>query len=169
MLMIHIYKTNAVNANIYVLVEFALYCWQFRCWNSLSTKSWHFLTVISFMSSIWVYENILTGEITSFNSLFRICASFCIIFLSIDQVNRLIAMARGNLFRNSLFLICMGLIIFFSYKSVIEVFYLLRLPLSDVFYDNIFFLLTLINIFVNLIFAIAVLWIPTKQKFILPY
>jgi hypothetical protein len=121
------------------------------------------------ISAIWIYDNLIWNRLTTFNSLFHISYSFCLIFLSIDQINRLIVSARGSLWRNSRFLICAGIIIFYSYQATIEVFYLLKLEFSDKFYDNIFFILTLVNLFVNLVYALAILWIPKKQKFILPY
>jgi hypothetical protein len=96
--------------------------------------------------------------------LFRIVSSFILIFLSIGQLNKLIVTAKKNLFYNAIFLICCGLIIYFSYKATIEVFFFIRLEASNQFYINIFAILVFVNLFVNLIFAWAVLWIPKKQK-----
>jgi hypothetical protein len=58
-------------------------------------------------------------------------------------------------------------IIFFTYRAIIEVFYLMKLPFSNQFYLNVYVIMDFVNLFVNLIFALAVLWIQTKQKFIL--
>jgi hypothetical protein len=169
LLMLKRYGTNSPNANIYVWVEFILFLWLFSRWGSFNKKSWHFPLVAGALTLIWIYDNLVWNSLGSFNSLFRICYSFCLIFLSIDQINKLIVKARGGLLRNSRFLICIGIIIFYSYKATIEVFYLLKLSFSNTFYDNIFLILSLVNLFVNLVYALAVIWIPKKQKFILPY
>lgn len=169
LVMLRLYRTNAVNANIYVWLEFILFLWQFRLWGSLNKKSWHFPLLVSLLTLVWIYDNLVWNQLTSFNSLFRICYSFCLIFLSIDQINSLLVRSRGSVLRNSRFLICIGIIIFYSYKATIEVFYLLKLNFSNSFYDNIAIILTLVNLFVNLVYTLAVIWIPRKQKFILPY
>ncbi len=164
-----VFASNALNANIYVLAEGCLFVWQFRQWGSLRKKKWHIYLLIGSMVLIWVYENFFWSHITSINSLFRVYYSFCLIFLSVGQVNRLIVEAHGNLLKNARFLICMGVLIFYSYKAIMEVFYLLKIQFSDNFYSNIDFILLLVNLFVNLIYAVAVLWIPKKQKFMLPF
>jgi hypothetical protein len=169
LIILRIYGTNAVNANIYVWVEFILFLWLFRQWGSLNKKSWHFPLLVSLLTLIWIYDNLVWNQLSSFNSFYRICYSFCLIFLSIGQINTLLVRSRGSVLRNSRFLICMGIIIFYSYKATMEVFYLLKLNFSDDFYKNIFLILTLVNLFVNLVYTLAVIWIPRRQKFILPY
>jgi hypothetical protein len=51
---------------------------------------------------------------------------------------------------------------------MVETFYLFQLDFSNQFYHNIYIIMDSVNLFVNLIFALAVLWIPTRQKYILP-
>lgn len=160
---------NAINSNIYILAEALLFVWLFQCWGDFRKRSWYYYLLIFLLIGIWVFDNIIWNHITTFNSLFRIFYSFCLLFLSINQVNKLILQARGSLLRNYRFLICIGVLIYYSYKATIEVFYMLKLELSDNFYTHIYFIMDLINIFVNLLYALAILWIPKKQKFILPY
>ena len=163
---IHFFGNNSVNSNIYVLAESLLYLWLFRNWGSLGKKETFFRVLIFLLVVSWMIDNLVWHKITVVNSFFRILYSFLLIFLSIEQLNKLITSARKNLLFNSTFLICIGVLIYFSYKATIEVFFFIKLKASDRFYINIFVILVFVNFFVNLIFAWATLWIPRKQKFI---
>ncbi len=103
-----------------------------------------------------------------FSSFFSIVSSFVLIFLAINQVNQLIIQEKRNLLKNSKFLICAGVLIFFTYKIMVESFYVMKLDQSTIFLSGIFNILVFVNLFVNLLFALATLWIPTRQRFTLP-
>jgi hypothetical protein len=169
MAMIKWYKSNATNGNIYVLLESLLLIWLFKNWGVLQKRAWHLSALVGVLLGLWIYDNFWLNKLETVNSLFRICYSFVLIFLSIDQINRLIIQERGNILRNAKFLICISIIVFYTYKAIIEVFYLIRLEASDEFYTNIFTIMIFVNFFVNLIYALAALWIPTKQKFTLRF
>lgn len=157
-------RNNAVNSNIYVLLESLLYLWLFKNWGAFYKKLTLFYSLAVLLIAVWVYDNLIRNHLTTTNSLFRIVFSFVLIFLSIEQLNKLITTVRKNLLFNSVFLICCGIIIYFSYKATTEVFYFIRLKASTHFYINISTIMVFVNCFVNLIFAWAVLWIPKKQK-----
>jgi hypothetical protein len=163
-----IYKTNSVNANIYLLIESSLFVWQFKNWGAFPKRQWLFHASLCLLVIIWIYDNFFFSTITYTNSIFSICSSFILIFLSIDRINKLIVEERGNILRNASFLISIGIICYYSYNATIEVFYLMKLKMSQQFFLNIFWILVFVNLFVNLIYALASLWIPTKQKFTLP-
>jgi hypothetical protein len=165
--LVKVYHENPINGNIYVLLEAYLFLWLFRNWGIIKDKSWTLASLLVFLTMIWIYDNFIWHNITTVNSLFRICYSFVLIFLAINQLNKLIVGERGILLRNTRFLICIGICIFYSYKASIEVFYLLQLQVSNNFYSNIFLIHIIVNLFVNLIYGLAALWIPTKQRFTL--
>jgi hypothetical protein len=160
--------STSVNSNIYVLIEALLYAWLFYRWGSLGQgkKKLRFLQI--FIVLVWILDNLILNKLTHTNSIFRIVASFIMVFLAINQINQLITTERSRLVRNSRFLISTGLVIFFSYKAIIETFFWIQLPFSDTFYIYILLIMDYVNLFVNLIFALAALWIPTRRKFILP-
>ena len=157
-------RNNAVNSNVYVLGESLLYLFLFKNWGAFNKKNTLFYSLFIFLTGLWVYDNLIWHSLHITNSLFRIVSSFILIFLSIGELNKLIITAKKNLFYNAIFLICCGIIIYFSYKAIIEVFFFIQLKASQQFYINIFAILVFVNLFVNLIFAWAVLWIPKKQK-----
>jgi hypothetical protein len=51
----------------------------------------------------------------------------------------------------------------------VECFYMLEIHENSRFLTNIFSILVIANVFVNLLFALATSWIPKRQKFSLPY
>ena len=157
-------KNNALNSNVYVLLESLLYLFLFKNWGAFIKKNTLFYSLFIFLTGLWIYDNLIWHSPHITNSLFRIVSSFILIFLSIGQLNKLIITAKNNLFYNSIFLICCGIIIYFSYKAIIEVFFFIQLEASQQFYIHIWVILVFVNLFVNLIFAWAVLWIPKKQK-----
>ena len=146
-------------------MESLLYLWLFKNWGAFFKLMTIFYFLIVFLIAVWGYDNLVRNSIITTNSLFRIVYSFVLIFLSIEQLNRLITTARKNILRNSIFVICTGIIIYFSYKATTEVFYFIRLKASTQFYINISTIMVFINCFVNLLFAWAVIWIPKKQKY----
>lgn len=156
-------RSNAVNSNIYVLLETLLYLLLFYCWGAFKKRTGIYWSLSVAVLCLWITDNLLWHTLTTTNSFFRIIASFILIFLSISQFNELIVSARKNLLLNARFLICTGIIIYFSYKATIEVFFFIRLKASDHFYTSIFIILIFVNLFVNLLFAWASLWVPKKQ------
>jgi len=163
--MIH---STSVNNNIYVLIEALLYTWLFYRWDSFGPGKQRLRLLQVFIALVWILDNLILGRLTHTNSLFRIVSSFIMVFLAINQINQLITTERTSLLRNSRFLISAGLVIFFSYKAIIETFFWIQLPFSDTFYIYVLLIMDYVNLFVNLIFALAALWIPTRRKFILP-
>jgi hypothetical protein len=159
--------SNAVNSNIYVLVESLLFLWLFKGWGAMQKRNWYMPVLCSIVVLVWIYDHLILNKITEVGPIFRILVSFILIFLSIDQINKLIVQEMGNILYNPRFLICIGVVIFYSYKATTEIFFL-KLSMSANFSSHIFLILEYVNLLVNLIYALAVLWIPTKQKFTLP-
>ena len=164
-----VFRNNAINLNIYVLCEALLFIRLFYNWGEfkVSVNSYYGLSI--FLVAVWVLDNFILNSFLTINSLFRIIYSFTLIFLAINQGNRMLFNTRGALLKNPRFLISTGIVIFYSYKATFETFYLFKLNFSNNFYSSIHLILEAVNLLVNLIFALAVLWIPERQKFILRY
>ena len=159
--------TNVVNANIFVLIESVLYTTLFYNWGLFKKRKPLFFVLLILILSTWILDNCILNTIYTTNSLFRIVSSFILVFLSIEQLNVLIVTAKRNVLYNSIFLICCGLLIYYSFKATIEVFFFIRLKASVAFYTNIFAILVYLNLVVNFIFIWATIWIPRRQKFTL--
>ena len=162
------YHTNAIPFNIFTLVEVLCYTWLFRNWGGFKKDS-YFHIYMSMLVVAWLLDNFILSNIQTINSPSRILFFFFLIFLAINQVNKILLQHRGLLLRDSRFLICAGIIIFYSYSVTTEIFYVLNLNFSDLFYNRVHAVLEWVNVLVNLIFTIAILWIPRRQKFMLPF
>lgn len=165
--LINRYGSNAINSNIYVLVESLLITWLFYRLNLFAGHRWFYFAVLLFFGATWLTDNFILSSITRFNSYFRIAYSFSVVLMSIHLLNRQLAISKMGLLKNSVFLICMGFIIFFTYKALVEIFWVYGLNASKSFRVEVYRIMAWINLFVNLIYAIAVLWIPVKRRFTL--
>ncbi|MDB5196485.1 MAG: hypothetical protein JWP88_856, partial [Flaviaesturariibacter sp.] len=163
---IHYFHTNALNSNIYVLVEALLLLWQFQCWK-LFYRTGVYTLIGGLLMAVWIGECFIFSGIRFFCSYYRICYAFAVVLMSILMVNRLIVNEYQPILKSSAFLICTGFIFYYTYQVLVEIFYLYGLSSSKAFGNSIYHILSYINIFTNLIYAIAILWMPRKREFML--
>src|SRR5205814_10510208 len=102
-------------------------------------------------------------------SYFRIFYSFLISIMSINIINQQLNFEKKNIVKNPIFLICIGFVIYFTYDVIVGLFWLYGLHMIMHFQLNVAIILVYINLFANLIYALAVLWMPLKHRFTLPY
>ena len=159
--------SNTFNSNIFVLLECLLILYQFYRWNDGGIKKYSILAM--FALGLWIADNLVLNSITDNNSLFRAFYSFLVVFFSIDQVNKLIIYERGPLLKNSMFVICITFLLYYGFKAFVESYNMFHLGLSKTLLRDLWIILYFVNGIANLLYALAVLWIPTKVKFILPY
>ena len=167
LILIYTIRSNAVNSNIYVLIEYLVVLVQFYTWNNSFIKRYYFFAGLGLI--VWIADNFLIHAINDNNSIFRIFYSFIIVFFSIDQINKLIINERKSLIKNAVFLICSTFFIYYSCKAFVEVFNAFDLGLSNGFNRHVFMVLYFANVLSNIVYAIAILCIPTKQEFTMPY
>ncbi len=160
---------NIVPFNIYNLVESLLATWLFFRWHLFDGKPKLYHVLLLTFSVAWLLDIIFISGFTHFNSYFRIFYSFVLILMSINMINRMLFKERVNFLRNPIFLICSGFIIFYTLTVLTEAFYVYGLKLSLAFQANITYILMSTNLFCNLIYALAILWMPRRQAFSLQY
>ncbi len=165
----HLWKNNAVNSNIYVLIEFIILLWLFYLWNQQNFSILFYRITGTAGVLIWIVENLIFHSIATFDSLFRVLYSFMIVYLSIEQLNLLILQRINKFYLNAQFIICSTFLLYFTYRALCEVFFFVDIQMSIAFYTRLYIILLIIILFSNLLYAIAAICIPTKQKFILPY
>ena len=159
--------SNAINYNIFSLAEALLITWQFRKWNLFENQRriYYFLQ-FAFIAG-WLAEVFLLHDMRLFNSYFIIAHSALIVLMSINMLNKVMFGEPSFLLYNPIFLICMGMIIYFTYAILVEAFWVYGLNKSKGFRIQIYEILAYINLFTNLVFALATLWIPLKQEYIM--
>lgn len=159
-------RNNAVNSNIYVLIEFAFIAWLFYKWNG-GLKKYLFIFISGLF--VWVADNLILHGISDDNSLSRIVFSFTILFLSVDEINKLLIFEGRDLFKNAMFLLCLIFAGYYTCKAFIETFNVFYTDLSYGFRRNVFMILYITNAVSNIMYAIAIICMPSKEEFTLPY
>ena len=162
------HKKSILNNNIYVLSESLILTWQFKKWSLFVRLNNIFIIVIISFILLWFSEGFFISGINSPLHYFRIFYSVGIVLMSVSTINSLIVHERKNILKNPIFIICIGFLIYFTYKVIVWGFWLYGVSLSNEFSRNINRILIYINLFCNLIYALAVLWIPTRHRFSLP-
>ena len=166
-----LYKFNcnsSLNNNIYMLCESILIPLQFKYLGLLRKPKYLFRFLsISFLL-IWAIDNFFISSIFRFNVYFSILYSFIIILLSLSCMSRLIGTSGKNI-RNSTFLLCLGFILYFTVTVLVYSFYLYGLGINQPFLLRVYAITIYVNLLTNLIYALAVLWMPKKIPFLLPF
>lgn len=160
-------QSNAANSNIYVLLEYLILLFQFYKWNAKGIQKYYWLAVIGL--AVWVADNCIINTLMHNNSLFRVFYCFVLLFFSIDKVNNLLIFEYGNLLKHAVFIICLTFIFYYGFKAFVESFNMVHLGLNPVILKDLWIILYFVNGTANLLYAIAVLCIPKKLKFISPW
>jgi hypothetical protein len=162
-------KSNAAAVNIFGFFDAILWLWQFNRWTTDAKYKRALAVAAMFLMIIWLAENVFCGKLFVFGSVYAITFSFAMVILSTIQLSAQTAREKGSLLVAPKFMICSGVVLFYTYRIFVECFYAPGMSKSGAFYSHVFVILSIVNFVVNLLFALAVLWIPEKQKFSLPY
>ena len=160
--------SNAINTNLYALIESLLFTLQFKRWGLFGRRKLLFISIIAFLCAAWLVENIIISAITQFDSYFLIAYSSMLCFMSIAMINRLIGTERGSLFKNPEFLICITFVIYYTFSVLSETFWIYGLGESVTFTQHIENISVVTNLVANLLYSFAIIWMPTKRRFTLP-
>jgi hypothetical protein len=157
-----------VVSNSFNLVEFVLLIQLFSSLDKFNTTKniYKILLVIGIV--FWLVENLLLYRLIETSSAAHLFYSGILIYVSVNLINQEMVIERRSIFSNPNFIISCGVLILFTYSVLYEVPYLLKLSPTLGIYWIITYIFWIINILVYLLFAIALLWIPTRRKFILP-
>jgi len=160
---------SAINNNIYAFFEPLFIFWLFKNLGIFERANYLFVALLLIVPLIWFIENFFIVTITQYTFYYRIFYSFVIVLISIHTINSLIMTERKNLIKNSIFLLCVGFVIYYTFSVLVQAFWLYGLNVSRDFTIKVIAILLFINLFANLIYALAVLWMPTRHRFTLPY
>lgn len=160
------YDNNAIPTNIYLLSEYLFFTWQFHAWKNILTSKKIFWLLMIGMTVLWIIENIMIGQLTSFSPVFQVGYSLILVLLAVNQLNWLIVNEKGEIIKHPIFIICIAVIIFFSYKILTEIFY--HFAPERAIKNNIFVIQSYINVGYNVLLALAIICIPQKRTFTLP-
>lgn len=163
-----LHVTNAPQSKIYSLIECIIILVLFHAWGFLKQRKFWFYLLLSICIIFWFIESIIFLGIKDFTPFFRIFYSFIIVLISINQINYVIIRnTTRNLFKNAKFLICIGFVIFFIYQILYEAAYYVSVNTKNDYMvtSDVISLFSYINTFVNLIYFVAVFFIPQREDF----
>ena len=164
-LFIRTMHSNAIPNNLYSLAEWILISWQFHRWGFLRTRQPLYMGLVALISLIWIYEDLVLGQITGYPPYFQVFYCFLTVLLSVNKINFMITHDDRRLHSNPIFLICIGFIIFFIYRIVYEWAYQTSVGGATETTNFIIMSFGYVNALTNIIFAIALLCIPRPQRF----
>ena len=159
-------SSTIFNNNVYILTEALLILWQFKEWNFFSGFRKGFYILGGGVVIVWLVEHGNRHGVLNVNLNFRLLYSLMIVLMSIHLNNGLIFTSRRSLIKNPIFLICNSFTIYFTYKILVEVFWIYGLNSTKAFRMDVYLLMMWINVLTNIIYAIAILCIPPKPRFI---
>jgi hypothetical protein len=156
-------KTSQVaDWNLFNLFECLIFLTQFYYWQLYTKHKNTFFVVAATLIIMWLAENFIYSTLYSFNYVFLISYSFVLALVSIYTINTIVVKLNRSLFKNSMFIICVGMVIYFIYTIIVFTFLLIgkdKEILREVFEIKVF-----VNAFVNLMYAAAVYFIPRKTQ-----
>lgn len=157
--------SNAPYVNLFMLAESWLVIQLFFKLGLFRTRTWPLLLQV-FLVLAWLTE-FYFRSLSSFYSYFIVGFSTIIVFLSVNMLHTVLFQTSAKLYRNPVFLISMGLIVYFTYSIIVELFWFYGLNNTEDFRKKIYNVFSFINLFTNILFILATLWIPLKRKYIL--
>ena len=156
-----------VNMAFYDLCESVFLLWFFRELKVLKSRRLFYVFLITFVA-VWCMEVSLITHFKNFMRYYFAVYYLCIVLLSIRAVNDLLFTER-ELGKNPAFLICVGMIVFFTFGIISKMFMFFNLNISTDFLRNVSAIYNILNFLTNLIYALAVLWMRKRQAFTLQF
>ena len=160
------YRNNMANYNVYILAEFMLILSLFKSWK-LFTNNKLYISLQIVLVIAWYIESFYVNTILSLNRYCLIFFSFIIVVCAIFQVAYMIFSHTNKLLQHSKFIICMAFIVFFIFTIKAESIGLYGLQLSQDFRIKVQKLLIFVNLFTNLLYILAVIWMPTRPRYLM--
>jgi len=153
--------------NIFSYLDFYLFLWLFHNWGLFNRKKTTFITLAIVFFVIWLLEGILLTGFIKHNVYFFTLYSFALIFFSVSTFNKAVVNERISIFKNPKFWICIGLIIFYSFFILVVVtsISLFKVSVSREFRRGLQAISVYSNLLVNILYAVAAIWIPRKKNF----
>jgi hypothetical protein len=161
--------SNFANANCYMLIESILFTWQFKKWRLFEPRNVMFIVILIALALGWIIENAVFPLFKHYDSYFFIAYSFLLCLLSATHISQIMSNERGNLLKSPAFIICVAFIIYYIFSALSELFWVYGLAENKGFRENIAIIGIIANLVAIILYSIAILWMPIKDKFTLPF
>jgi hypothetical protein len=151
------------NYNLALPVTCYLYLLQFKRWGLFAGKKYLFQLLYGLLLAIWLWEHLILSNINVRTNYFRVCNSLSLVIMAVTFINNLIISEKKSLFTNSRFIICAALVIYYTYRIIVDAFIINGM--SKEFLEQLGDFNRYLLVGFNLLSALAVLWIPTKKNY----
>ncbi len=162
------FQTNALNNNVFSLVETLLILWQFRKWGLFSEYKRLYQALFLVLVLGWAIQNHNWHYLNTYLPFFRSFASLLIVVMSIISMIRLIIIHNGQLLKSPEFLFCAAFGLYFSTAILLEVVLYFGSETTMGLQADVFMAASIVNVVANIIYLIAIVWIPARPRFIIP-
>ena len=159
--------TNSVNSNVYGCCEMVLMLIFFKRFSLFDNAKYLFWGLMSLFGALWIVENLVVYSLYRFSSFYFMATFFTYVLMSISLINRMIVSNERSFGRSAIFMILIGFIVFNTYGLLVEIFWLYGLQASRQFVKDVYGILVFVNLAVNLLYTVAIIWIPRKPEFTL--
>ena len=153
--------------NVFAYIDFFLFLWLFQNWGLFDRKRSVFIAIAGAFLLMWIITSLMQG-FTTHNYYFFVLYAFALIFFSVNTFNKAVVNERISIFRNPKFWICLGIIIFYSFFIVhvsTGISYFRHKIASVEFRQKLQSISVYSNLLVNLLYAVAMIWVPRKKNF----
>lgn len=154
---------------IYSLTESLLIAWLFREMGIFERRPGLFTLLIIAYPLAWLTEIIFFEGLNRTMTWFRLGHSFIVVVLSILLLSKELSVQRTFLLKSPIFLICVGFLIYYTFAVIAGVFELYGYGGSMIFRSQVQGIMICTNVIVNLIYALAILCMPHRLRYSLPY
>ncbi len=158
--------SNNANNNVYVLIEALIIAWQFCKWNLFKDKQALFYVLQCLFVAMWILDLYVNRDVYALFHRYRIYYAAVLVLLCLGNINHIVFGSTKLLYKDAQFLISIGLIVLYTFKIITELFWLYGLKNSAAFLYEVYAWFGYINFIINLLFILAVLWIPRKPRYI---
>lgn len=159
---------HIIGYNLYIIAISLLYSQFFYNLGHLRVPVRFHHWIMGLLGLLWIADHFFIGgyRLPDMTKVFRLSYSFLLCIIAIVHINKLLVEAREGLLKNSSFLICTGILFFYTPYIVTEGIFLFLEKPSTEFYASVILLRQITIILMNSIFLLAVLWMPQKKRFI---
>ncbi len=161
---------TSVVYNVFSIFELYSFIWLFHNWGLFKFSRRIVYMLMSLAIIIYIATMPIRGWL-KINYLARIIDSLLLIVLSITAFNKIVINERKMIFKNAKFWICVGVIIYYTYFILVNTQYLsfLNIGLNPDFVTKVFGINAYANALVNLLYAVALVWVPRKKNILTPW
>lgn len=158
--------SNNANNNMYVLIEALIITWQFYKWDLFLYKQALYYVLQCLFVAVWILDLYASSDMYALFHRYRIYYAAILSLLCLGSINHAVFGSVKALHKDAQFLISAGLIVLYTVKIITELFWLYGLKRSEDFLYQVYAWYAYINFIINLLFSLAVLWIPRKPRYI---